>query len=105
MNASLQSIFSLYKGNASKKTNSNCDILLSILKEPVPSKPVVLDFEKLNTHGSINELRPCKKCRKLFFKNPFFSTCTKNKLFAFFSIFFLASKKISQILVCFLFFL
>ena len=89
MNSSLQSIFSLYKGNASKKTNSKCDILLSILKEPIPSTPVIIVFKNLNTYGSdksINELSRCKKYRKLF-KNLFLLTCTKKSYthFVFFS--------------------
>lgn len=51
MNCSLQSTFSLYKGSGKKKTNSKCDSLLSILQEPIPATPVILDFNDLNTHS------------------------------------------------------
>lgn len=56
MNSKLQNIFSLYKGSGTKTTNSNCDIMLSILQEPLPTIPVVLDFRNLNTNCSLIEL-------------------------------------------------
>jgi len=58
MNSHLQSLFSLYKGSGQKLTNSNCDILLSILQEPIPTKPILLDFTHLNTHSPMIELCP-----------------------------------------------
>ena len=79
MNSSLQSIFSLYKGSGKKKTNSNCDSLLSLLQEPIPATPVVLDFKNLDTHNlnsSLIELGSCtdydvefRKC--ISFKNSY----------------------------------
>ena len=70
MNSHLQSLFSLYQGSGRKSSNSNCDVLLSILQEPVPTKPIILDFSHLNTHSPMIELclntQYDAKCRKFF---------------------------------------
>lgn len=47
-----------------KNILENCDLLLSILKEPLPTTPVIIDFSYLNK-PTISETRPEQTKRKL----------------------------------------
>ena len=84
MNSKLQNMFSLYKGSGRKTTNSNCDIILSILQEPLPTTPVLLDFRNLNTNSSVIELSSRTyydaKYRKLMFFNFYFELFFSTKI-------------------------